>query len=60
MKKFKLSRRFSGVYYIVKIERYGVTLDDRLEDAFNRASDPGRERIVAIDDLDRGEKEFGV
>lgn len=49
MKKFKLSRRFSGVYYIVKKEHYGVTLDDRLEDAFNRASDPGRERIAKVD-----------
>ena len=48
MKKVKL-RRVRGVYHRLKVEHCGMTLDARLEDAFNRASDPGRERIAKVD-----------
>lgn len=49
MRKVRLNRRFRGVYYIVNIKRWGMSLCDRLEDAYNRAPDPGRVRIAKVD-----------
>ena len=49
MRKPKLSKRFRGVYYIVNIKRCGMSFNDRLADAFNRAPDPGRVRIAKVE-----------
>ena len=48
MRKFRLSRRLRGVY-IVKRERRGMSLDERLKDAYSRAPDLGRVRIAKVE-----------